>query len=153
MTIRARLTLWYAGLLLVAMLLIAGWTYYEMFVENRAPGAKIPTLANGEPALEEIGEIMLYGGLPAMLLAVVGGSFLMRRALSPVTRLTQAIERIHTGNLHHRLPCAHHGDELDRLTHVFNEMTARLDDSFQRIREFTLHASHELKTPLTILHA
>jgi signal transduction histidine kinase len=35
---------------------------------------------------------------------------------------------------------------------VFNAMTARLDGSFQRIREFTLHASHELKTPLTILH-
>jgi signal transduction histidine kinase len=36
---------------------------------------------------------------------------------------------------------------------VFNEMTARLDESFQRIREFTLHASHELKTPLTVMQA
>jgi signal transduction histidine kinase len=35
---------------------------------------------------------------------------------------------------------------------VFNAMTARLDGSFQRIREFTLHASHELKTPLTVMH-
>jgi signal transduction histidine kinase len=43
------------------------------------------------------------------------------------------------------------GDELDRLTEVFNAMTARLDGSFQRIREFSLHASHELKTPLTIM--
>jgi signal transduction histidine kinase len=40
---------------------------------------------------------------------------------------------------------------LDRLTEVFNGMMARLDDSFKRTREFTLHASHELKTPLTIL--
>jgi signal transduction histidine kinase len=43
------------------------------------------------------------------------------------------------------------GDELDRLTKVFNAMTRRLDDSFQRVREFTLHASHELKTPLTVI--
>ena len=49
------------------------------------------------------------------------------------------------------LPRTGNGDELDRLTEVFNAMTARLDDSFQRIREFTLHASHELKTPLTVL--
>jgi signal transduction histidine kinase len=153
MTIRTRLTLWYAALLLVALLLIAGWTYYEMFVENRPPGAKPMTMADGDSALEEIGEVMLFGGLPGMLLALVGGWFLMRRALSPVTRLTQAIERIHTGNLSQRLPCAENGDELDRLTQVFNDMTARLDESFQRIREFTLHASHELKTPLTILHA
>ncbi|HEY4952877.1 MAG TPA: HAMP domain-containing sensor histidine kinase, partial [Verrucomicrobiae bacterium] len=43
------------------------------------------------------------------------------------------------------------GDELDRLTEVFNAMTGRLAGSFQRIREFTLHASHELKTPLTVM--
>jgi signal transduction histidine kinase len=49
------------------------------------------------------------------------------------------------------LPRTGSGDELDRLTEVFNAMTARLDGSFNRIREFTLHASHELKTPLTVL--
>jgi len=49
------------------------------------------------------------------------------------------------------LPGSGNGDELDRLTEVFNDMTSRLDNSFQRVREFTLHASHELKTPLTIL--
>ena len=50
-----------------------------------------------------------------------------------------------------RIPRSGNGDELDRLTEVFNSMTTRLDGSFKQIREFTLHASHELKTPLTIL--
>ena len=49
------------------------------------------------------------------------------------------------------MPRTGNGDELDRLTEVFNAMTARLNSSFQRIREFTLHASHELKTPLTVM--
>jgi signal transduction histidine kinase len=40
---------------------------------------------------------------------------------------------------------------LDRLTEVLNAMTARLNESFNRIRDFTLHASHELKTPLAVL--
>jgi signal transduction histidine kinase len=39
------------------------------------------------------------------------------------------------------------------LTEVFNAMTARLNAAFARLREFTLHASHELKTPLTVMHA
>jgi signal transduction histidine kinase len=65
--------------------------------------------------------------------------------------LTQAAQRINERNLHERLPRTRNGDELDRLTEVFNGMLARLDDSFTRIREFTLHASHELKTPLTVL--
>lgn len=153
MSIRTRLTLWYTGILLLALLLIAGWACYEMFVEHRTQATERLLAATGESALEELGEILFYGGVPALLLAVVGGWFLMRRALAPVTRLTHAIERIHTGNLHERIPCAVDGDELDRLTRVFNDMTARLHDSFQRVREFTLHASHELKTPLTIMQA
>jgi signal transduction histidine kinase len=68
-----------------------------------------------------------------------------------VEALTRAIERTHDRNLHEQLPRTGNGDELDRLTQVFNDMTGRLDQSFQRIRDFTLHASHELKTPLTVM--
>ena len=90
-------------------------------------------------------------GLPAVLLGLLGGWWLTRRALAPVAELTEAITRIHERNLREPLPRTGNGDELDRLTEVFNAMLARLDDSFNRIREFTLHASHELKTPLTVL--
>ena len=43
------------------------------------------------------------------------------------------------------------GDEVDRLIEAFNTMAARLDQSFQQVREFTLRASHELKTPLSVM--
>jgi signal transduction histidine kinase len=96
--------------------------------------------------------IIFWCGVPPTLIALAGGWWLMRRALAPVAQLTLAAEKIHDRNLHEQLPRSRNGDELDRLTEVFNTMTARLDASFARIREFTLHASHELKTPLTILH-
>ncbi|MGH7972822.1 MAG: sensor histidine kinase, partial [Limisphaerales bacterium] len=64
---------------------------------------------------------------------------------------TEAAKRVTEGNLNKELPRSRNGDELDQLTAVLNEMTSRLHQSFKRIREFTLHASHELKTPLTIL--
>jgi signal transduction histidine kinase len=76
----------------------------------------------------------------------------MRRALAPVAALTEAAERINEHNLNKPLARTGNRDELDRLTEVFNSMTERLHQSFQRIREFTLHASHELKTPLTVMH-
>jgi heavy metal sensor kinase len=75
----------------------------------------------------------------------------VRRSLEPVARLTAAAERIQLNQLQERLPASGTGDELDRFTEVFNAMTARLHESFGRLREFTLHASHELKTPLTIM--
>jgi signal transduction histidine kinase len=75
----------------------------------------------------------------------------MKKSLAPVARLGVAAEKITARNLNDRLPRSNNGDELDRLAEVFNGALARLDDSFNRIREFTLHASHELKTPLTVL--
>jgi signal transduction histidine kinase len=90
--------------------------------------------------------------VPAAILGVAGGWFLMRRAMAPVAALTEAAGRVTEHHLHEALPRTGNADELDRLTGVFNAMIARLNGSFQRIREFTLHASHELKTPLTVLH-
>lgn len=150
MSIRARLTLWYGALLLAGLALIFGWTYYEIFIEH--PEIARDLNRSQHTALEEMGEIFLYGGLPAAVLALGGGWFLMRRVLKPITQLTRAVERVQAENLHHQpIAPSGNGDELDRLTEVFNQMTRRLDQSFQQIREFTLHASHELKTPLTIL--
>ena len=88
--------------------------------------------------------------VPVVLLGVVSW-WLIRRALAPVITLTRAAEHIHEDSLHRRIPVRGTGDEIDRLASVLNDMTSRLDTSFQRVREFTLHASHELKTPLTIL--
>ncbi|TLD70508.1 HAMP domain-containing protein [Phragmitibacter flavus] len=87
---------------------------------------------------------------PVLLIASASW-WLTRRALSPVIDLTRAAEHIHEDSLHQNIPLRGTGDEIDRLTSVLNDMTSRLDTSFQRVREFTLHASHELKTPLTIL--
>jgi heavy metal sensor kinase len=150
MTIRTRLTFWYAGILIVSLLVIGFGTYEEISEQLRrehVPHRHSPT----ERALNEAGEMMLQVGLPAVLLGLLGGWWLTRRALAPVAALTAAVERVQEHNLGEKIPRTQNGDELDRLTEVFNAMTARLDGSFSRIREFTLHASHELKTPLTVL--
>jgi signal transduction histidine kinase len=147
MKIRTRLTLWYAAIL-IASLAAIGFQSYQEIAEAMQHGHRH---FSWEHALGETGEIILYVGLPAVILGVLGGWWLTRKALAPVTALTEAVEKIHDRNLSEQLPRTRNGDELDRLTEVFNAMTARLDGSFQRIREFTLHASHELKTPLTVM--
>jgi heavy metal sensor kinase len=147
MKIRTRLTLWYATILIVSLAAIGVSTFSE--IEE----ALEPTTRHHlwEHALDETSEIIFDVGVPAIILGVLGGWWITRRALTPIRALTEAVERIHERNLHEELPRTRNGDELDRLTEVFNAMTARLDGSFQRIREFTLHASHELKTPLTVI--
>ena len=126
-------------------------SYHAFAPEPRTAGHANPDEAD-ENDLGEIFRIIFWCGVPATLLALGGGWWMMRRALAPVAALTEAAERVNEHNLANPLPRSGNGDELDRLTEVFNAMTERLDQSFARIREFTLHASHELKTPLTVMH-
>jgi len=147
MNIRTRLTLWYSGMLLASLLLMGGVLYYELVYEHRA---EVPAQER-EKTPKQMADILFLYGAPTLVLLLAGGWVLMRRTLAPVIALTEAAERVHSENLRERLPRPGNGDELDRLTGVFNDMLGRLDDSFRRIRQFTLHASHELKTPLTIL--
>jgi signal transduction histidine kinase len=149
-TIRKRLSLWLGAILLIALVAMAGVLHYE-WVEQQQRMAE-QKLAP-EPAWEEVGEIVLYYGVPAAVFVLVGTWWMLRKSLAPVIALTRAAERIHVHNLWERLPRTGNGDELDRLTEVFNSMITRLNDSFSHIREFTLNASHELKTPLTVMRA
>jgi signal transduction histidine kinase len=146
-TIRARLTLWYAGILIVSLIVIGVGTYEQIVEQVFLNHHSAPI----RYALSETGEMVFWVGLPAVVLGLVGGWWLTRRALKPVAELTAAVEKVQENNLGEQIPRTKNGDELDRLAEVFNKMTSRLDGSFNRIREFTLHASHELKTPLTVL--
>jgi signal transduction histidine kinase len=150
MTIRKRLTLWYAVIMFVSLLTMGG-LMYRAFAPDPQDAIAEHTVESDESDWSEILRILFWCGVPPAVIALAGGWWLMRRALTPVVTLTAVVEKIHENNLDEKIPCSGNGDELDRLTEVFNAMTARLNDSFNRIHEFTLHASHELKTPLTIL--
>lgn len=149
MTIRTRLTCWYACVLLASLVLMVSVIYYEFVVERAARKAA------GKPpdtAEHEILEVVMYYGLPTGLLTIFGGWWLLRKALSPLNQLAAAAESLQLHNLRQELPRTGNGDEVDRLSKNLNATNARLHDAFHRIREFTLHASHELKTPLAVLH-
>jgi heavy metal sensor kinase len=81
----------------------------------------------------------------------VMGWLIVGRGLAPVLEVAQAAQRISGSNLSLRIPTRGARDELDTLIETFNEMIARLEDSFGQIRQFSTDVSHELRTPLTIL--
>ena len=96
--------------------------------------------------------LQLALGLPlAVIIITAGGYLLVRRALTPVEQITRAAERITQHNLSERLPVSSTGDELERLSISLNRMITRLDDAFQNSKRFIADASHDLRTPLTIL--
>jgi heavy metal sensor kinase len=96
-------------------------------------------------------KIFLFS-LPAMLLvAGFAGYLLARRSLIPIAEMTAHAERISAENLQDRLPVKNKSDELGKLARVFNDLLARIESSFDNMRQFTADASHELRTPLAII--
>lgn len=89
---------------------------------------------------------------PIVILVVgAGGFWLARKALAPVQQIADAAERITAERLGESLPDVGAEDEIGRLTRVLNQMFARLHTSFEQMSRFSADASHELKTPLTII--
>jgi signal transduction histidine kinase len=89
------------------------------------------------------------------LLSLVAAYAVLGSVFRPVDQLINDVEAITDGrSLHRRLPTEAAGsDELVRLSLTLNAMLARLETSFAALRRFTADASHELKTPLTVLRA
>ncbi|MBE9528548.1 MAG: HAMP domain-containing histidine kinase [Proteobacteria bacterium] len=105
--------------------------------------------------MEEIFNSLIYiftiGIGVAVLVAAAVGTFLARKALHPVAELTSAARRIEAESLNERIDIATPNDEIGMLSTTINEMIERLEKSFSQIKQFTADASHELKTPLTIM--
>jgi signal transduction histidine kinase len=86
-----------------------------------------------------------------LLLATVGGHFMSRKALKPVATLATETRRITDRNLDIRLPVSNANDEISDLSQTLNQMLERIDNAFTSVRTFTGNASHELRTPISLL--
>lgn len=139
-SLRKRLGWWHTGLFAAAIIISVLLAWKEMSHHNEPGGGYDAGLLR--TAAEACVPFLVTGAVSWIIIY---------RTLAPIEKLTAAAEEIHADSLHKRLPLRGSGDELDRLTSVLNDMTERLEEAFSRVREFSLHASHELKTPLTIL--
>jgi signal transduction histidine kinase len=96
---------------------------------------------------------LLGTGLLFTILAWVIPARLIRQLLRPLDGFLQQVKEVHAHTLDTRIQVHHPNDEIAVLAGEFNGMLQRIEQSYQRQKEFTAHASHELRTPLARLIA
>jgi two-component system, OmpR family, heavy metal sensor histidine kinase CusS len=122
-------------------------TYYHKFIVLRIGYP----LGNYYATLKRL-RLGIYFAFPAVVMLSFGGGLLVaNRALRPVQRITAAAERITADDLHQRLPVPAARDEVHKLTQVLNKTFERLESSYQQAVHFASEASHQLKTPITVM--
>ena len=86
-----------------------------------------------------------------LVVSVLTGLALSKVALRPVRLIQETAHRIRSDNLSERIPVSAVQDEISNLARLLNEMFDRLESSFNQMRRFAAEASHELKTPLSLV--
>jgi two-component system sensor histidine kinase VanS len=148
LSVRLKLTLSYAGFLMLAgaVLLAAGYFSLSRGVH---PGvifivrSHADLLRNFAPIAAIVMAFLLVFGL-------LGGWLLAGRMLAPLTRITDATRIAATGSLAHRIRLPGRSDEFRELADAFDAMLARLEAHVAEQQRFAANASHELRTPLAI---
>ncbi|HEX8855806.1 MAG TPA: HAMP domain-containing sensor histidine kinase [Thermoleophilaceae bacterium] len=159
MSVRLKLTLSYAGFLMLAgaLLLAAVWVFLLRYVPDRAvlvnPGTD-PLTSGVFPVRSNL--LHVFAPRAAAVLAfllvfgLLGGWILAGRMLAPLTRITDATRTAATGSLSHRIRLPGRSDEFRELADAFDAMLARLEAHVAEQQRFAANASHELRTPLAI---
>ncbi|WP_345712223.1 HAMP domain-containing sensor histidine kinase [Kineococcus glutinatus] len=158
-SVRLKLTLSYAGFLLLAgaLLLAVVWVFLLRYVPDAVlgtsgprgpdPGLFIPNRSDLQRAFAPRAAVAMVF---LLVFGLVGGWVLAGRMLAPLARITDATRTAATGSLSHRIRLEGRGDEFRELADAFDAMLARLEAHVAQQRRFAANASHELRTPLAI---
>jgi two-component system sensor histidine kinase ArlS len=111
----------------------------------------VQNLENFDQTNDIIFIVVFAGGIVAILLSWLGGSILARQLLKPIQSITLTMEKIKKRGMDERVIVADNHDEISNLARMFNEMMDELQIAFAQQKQFVEDASHELRTPISII--
>lgn len=132
-------------------------TYYYYVTQSVQQGSKtyqlqlLKALTEQTHFFHTLIKILAATNLIGLLIAILSGIFISRKILHPLHNITATARQIQIDDLGKRIHVSNSGDELHELAETFNRMLARLQTGFEQQRRFVSNASHELRTPITVI--
>ena len=151
MSVRLRLTLSYAGFIMLAGALLLAAGYFSLS-RGVHPGVVFMVRSHAD-LLRDFAPIAATVMAFLMVFGLLGGWLLAGHMLAPLTRITDATRMAANGSLSHRIELEGRQDEFRELADSFDAMLARLEAHVAGQQRFAANASHELRTPLAITQA
>lgn len=124
---------------------------FEVGENSQGTVVVLGSLTSTRESIDIIRGIALLVGPITILIIGLGSFLLAKRSLRPLEKVTEDIDRIEAGSLPARLKSPGTRDEIERLTNSFNSLLERISALMEAQRNFLVDASHELKTPLTVI--
>lgn len=152
LSVRQKLTLSYAGLLMVAgtLLLAVVWVFLLRYVPPDAAMTANGFMPGRADLVRAFAPKAAWALVFLLGFSLVGGWVLSGRMLEPLERITRATRLASKGSLSHRIELEGRLDEFRELADAFDTMLARLETHVAEQQRFAANASHELRTPLAI---
>ncbi len=112
----------------------------------------VEKLESLDSSIDLLISLLLTSSTGAILLSLVGGTFISRAIIKPIRTSIHTMQEIENSLSFKRIPSnGTENDEMHQLTETFNRMIGRLEESFFKQQQFVSDASHELNTTLTIV--
>ena len=120
--------------------------YGEIWIKGIVP------VDNASYALKTVSNNNIIFAVILIILATIGGYFIINRSFVPIKKIIHTAKKINGGSdLTQRIALGDGTDEISELANTFDDMLARIEEMFEREKQFTSDASHELRTPVSVI--
>ena len=111
----------------------------------------VSSLNSAEALFDNYNRTSFFVAGGAFVLSLFIGYLLSRFAIRPIALIQESAQRVTASSFNERIPVPNTGDEIERMAILLNDMLDRLETSYNAVKRFTAEASHEFRTPLSII--